>query len=109
LRGLNERLLATIAGAFTLGTKDGSVRAHVNPHLAALFVTSVTHGVLQVVSQQGPLFEQVHGLTPDSFIGYCMQMIGASFLVKNERLGARAASLRPARHTPMSKRRTSHA
>jgi hypothetical protein len=62
-----------------------------------------------VVSQQGPLFERVHGLTPDSLIRYCKQMIGASFLVKNERLGAREAPLRPARHTPKSKRRTTHA
>lgn len=102
LRRLNERLHAGIAEAFAAGVKDGSVRANVNPQMAALFVTSVSSGMLQVVAQQGSLFEKIYGVTPDAFIGYCMQMIGASFLTRNEHLGTAAGPPLPAQsgHKP---------
>jgi hypothetical protein len=64
------------------------VRANVKPQLAALFVASVANGMLQVVARQGPLFEEIYGLTTQEFVGYCMQMIGASFLTRSEHLGA---------------------
>lgn len=68
-----------IADIFRAGIADGSVRADVDPHLATLYVVSVTTGMLQTVGRSGGRFETIHGLSSREFAAYCLKNLGAAF------------------------------
>lgn len=80
VNALYQQLLGQVADAFAAGQRDGTLRAGVDPAMAALFVTSATAGILHGVSQKGAVFEKVHGVDPETFVAFSLQMLGASFL-----------------------------
>jgi TetR/AcrR family transcriptional regulator len=87
-RSCNDRLHRLIADAFIAGQADGTLRSGVDPELAALYATSMTSGLLQTLQRHGPLFETLFGVAPEAFIGFALQMMGASFLANTSGLGA---------------------
>jgi TetR/AcrR family transcriptional regulator len=79
VRDENARMLRVIARTFTQGISDGSIRGDVDPIRSALYLISVSSGILEVISEGSTMMGGELGIEPEEFVEYAMKMIGRSF------------------------------
>ena len=75
----NKNMMKLIIRCFEEGVKDGSIRGDIDPVRSALYVVSVTTGMLELLSQSGNTLGKAFGVEAEEFVSYSLKMIGNSF------------------------------
>lgn len=75
----NEKMYRIVCSAFEHGIMDSSIKKETNPLKAALYVITISRGMLELISQDVENFETLYGIKLQEFLDYSLFMMGASF------------------------------